>query len=93
MDKYTEIEIDGKYLIPAGTKFYSNALQEEVMSDKDLVIRVVNLTAFTPGLVHGVLQNVIANPFLQMFFGAASNLYTDKTDSKISVDFKKIKKV
>lgn len=93
MEKYTDIELDQKYKIPAGEKFYSHALQEEVKVEKDLIIKVTNMTAFTPGLVHGILQNVIENPFLQMFFGTAANLYTDKTDSKISVDFKILKKL
>lgn len=93
MEKYTDIEIDGKYIIPAGKKFFCHALKEEVMSDKDLVVKVTTMTAFTPGFVHGILQDVITNPFLQIFFGSATNVYTDRPESKISVHFEVLKKI
>lgn len=93
MEKYTDIELNGKYKISAGTKFYCHALKEEVVADKDLIVKVTTLTAFTPGLVHGILQDVIINPFLQIFFGSASNVYTDREDSKISVHFNFLKKI
>jgi hypothetical protein len=93
MEKYTDIEIDEKYTIPAGTQFYAHSLNEKVTAEKDIVLKVTNMTAFTPDLVHGVIQDVIENPFLKYFLGSASTIYSDRPDAKISVNFKSLKKI
>lgn len=93
MEKYTDIEKDEKYIIPAGEKFFAHVLNENVSAEKDVIIKVTNMTAFTPDIIHGVLQNVLENPLMKMFFGAASNIYSDREDAKVSVNFKVLKKI
>jgi hypothetical protein len=90
MDSYDEIVIGDKYKLPKGEYFWSIALQETVISNRDMVIKV-DATTYNKDLVFGKLQVVFENYPLRFVLGDAAIGYSDKTHGDVHVSYKQLK--
>ena len=89
MDSYDEIVVGNKYKLPKGESFWSIALQETVISNRDMVIKV-DATTYNKDLVFGKLQVVFENYPLRFLMGDAAIGYSDKTNGEIQVNYKQL---
>jgi hypothetical protein len=90
MDSYDEIVIGDKYKLPKGESFWSIALQETVISNRDMVIKVDH-TTYNKDLVFGKLQVVFENYPLRFMIGDAAIGYSDKAHGDVHVSYKQLK--
>lgn len=90
MDSYSDIKAGERYKLPKGEIFWSIALQENVMSTRDMVIKV-DATTFSEDAVFGKIQVVFENFPLRFFLGDAAIGYADKPHGEIEVNYKQLK--
>jgi hypothetical protein len=90
MDSYSDIKAGQKYKLPKGESFWSIALQETVVSTRDLIIKV-DATTHSEDAVFGKIQIVFENFPLRFFIGDAAIGYVDKVHGEIEVDYKQLK--
>ncbi len=90
MDSYDEIKIGQKYILPKGESFFSIAMQEKVISTRDIVVKITN-TVFDKESLFGKLQVVFENYPLRFLIGDAAIGYSDKTNGEISFNYKQLK--
>lgn len=89
MDKYEDIKIGEKYLLPKGETIWLTALQETFITNKDMIIKITH-TTFDKNSVFGIIQIVFHNYPLQFFMGDAAITYTDKTHGEVHLTFKQL---
>lgn len=90
MDSYSDIKAGGKYKLPKGESFWSIALQETVMSTRDMVIKV-DATTHSGDSVFGKIQIVFENYPLRFLIGDAAIGYADKPHGEIEINYKQLK--
>lgn len=85
-----KIEIGKRYLIPAGSEFWSAVMREHLICKNDMIIKVTEEPKQGFGnqvIVYGILQNKITNYLMAAFVGEnIASLFTDKSGGEIGVE-------
>ena len=85
--KYNKINVGGLFIVPKGSEFWSIALQETVISTRDIIIKITNTCVPENHYVFGNIQLILENIALAAFIGrekAKSFLDTKNGDIGIS---------
>ena len=90
MDSYDEIKIGQKYILPKGESFFSIAIQEKVISTRDIVVEVKH-TVFDKETLFGDMITVVRNFPLEFFIGDSATTYYTKNNGEISFNYKQLK--
>lgn len=90
MDSYSEIKIGQKYVLPKGEPFFSIAMQEKVISTRDIVVEITN-TVFDKETLFGDMTTVMRNFALEFFIGDSATVYYKKNNGEISFNYKQLK--
>jgi hypothetical protein len=85
--------IDKCYLLKAGKKVFSIALQENITFDRDVVVKVTNTLIDQKDWVFGNLQIKFLNLTLGSAAGKDMSSYVDKTHGELSLRFLDLKKL
>jgi len=91
-----KIEIGKRYLIPAGSEFWSATMREHLICKNDMIIKVTDsrLGFGSQVVVYGVLQNKITNYLMAAFVGeTAASMFSDKPGTEIGVEEKILKEL
>ena len=85
-----KIEIGKRYLIPAGSEFWSAVMREHLICKNDMIIKITEEPKLGFGnqvIIYGVLQNKITNYLMSAFVGEnMASLFTDKNAGEIGVE-------
>ena len=91
MKKYSELEVGDFFVIPSGTQFFSIALQENVISTRDMLIKITNTCVPENNYVFGIIQLIFHNPQLTAIFGSEdARGYSDKAHGDIGIGYDKL---
>lgn len=77
------------YIIPANTRFWSIALQESVMVDRDLFVKLTN-TCYNSDLIFGALQHKIFNLDISFLMKKDMSSYIDRHNGEIEINKNKL---
>ena len=93
MESYKDIIVGDKYILPKGQEFFSIALQENVISTRDLIILATNKVAVGDDGVFGNIQIKFENYPMRFLIGDAAIGYSNKVHGDITVSYKQLKPI
>jgi hypothetical protein len=92
MKPYNELKVGDLFVISKGIEFWSIALQENVISTRDIVIKITNTCIPENNFVFGIIQLVFQNFELAALMGnEIAKGYVDKKNGEIEINYSKLK--